>query len=165
MKTTWDGNVIKMDFSDEGHNEVVELDLDGLLEAIQQAGMRFGFQTKLRNFRAQVATDTHEGAEACKRVKAGIALLESGTWAAERQGADKVSLTEAEQKEVIEDTIYSYYKGLAPTKEKVLQKFYDADESTRGQIMVALRPHIDKRIKDILKQRKLATKIAMPKLQ
>ena len=164
MKVEWNGNVVTVNFADEGHDESLTLDLDGLMQNVLDAGLRFGFQTKIRNFRAQVATDTREGAEAFKRMKAGIALLDSGVWASEKQASAKWELTDAEKVEIISGIVLENYKKPDESKQDCLDRFNGAPKETQTAILTALKTIIDKRMKDTIRARKIASKTQMPAL-
>jgi hypothetical protein len=164
MKVGWNENVVSVNFADEGHDETLTLDLDGLMQNVLDAGLRFGFQTKIRNFRAQVATDTREGAEAFKRMKAGIALLDSGVWASEKQAASKWELTDDEKRGIVQAVIVESYKKPDETAERCIERFMGAPKETQEAILTALKPVVDKRMKDTIRARKIASKTVMPTL-
>lgn len=162
-KYTFNGNSLSIDFTEDGIDEVVTADLDGMTDAVQQASARFGLKTVLRN---STAGKMDNPADALKALKARLATLESGKWAEEGEGTAKVELTDDERAAVIQGTICIAY-GKPANDAEMLKKLAGASESTMGAILAKLKPQIDKALKQALSKKKAAakSKVELPGLE
>jgi len=150
-------NVLAIDFEDSNY-PVVEVDLADLHETVQDAAMRFGLKTALRNATAGKMDDL---AEAYKALCAKAAVFKSGVWAEEREGAEKPSLSDEDKARIIASMIVKakQARGDKRTADQIMTAFAALDEVAQKAAIASMQKAIDKRFKAELRDRKAAKKL------
>lgn len=159
-KYEWQGSVLTVDFEVEGL-ETVRVDLDQLSSEVRLAAAKFGLQHALRNSTAGKMDDPAEG---YKAMRAKLAVFNSGVWEKQGESRAKVELTEQEKEATVQEVIIAARraKGDQRTGEQIITAFEGLDEDRQKAALAALKPAIDKKMKQRLQEKKKLGKVDAP---
>lgn len=156
-KYQWQGNVLSIDFEVEGLKKF-EVDTALLSDAVQQAAMKFGLQTALRNATAGKMDDPAEGHKA---LAAKLAVFDSGVWEKAGESKAKIELSAEEKAAVVEEVVIAARraKGDTRTSAEIIAAFKSLSEDRAKGVLDALAKPIEKKLKARLADRKKLGKV------
>ena len=156
MKYEWNGNVLSIS-SEAG--ESLSVDLDAMSESVKLGAMKLGLRTALRNATAGKMDDEAEG---WKALKAKAAVFNSGVWEKATEAKAKVELTQEEQLKVVEEVLILARRSQGDTRTdaEIIAAFNGLADERKGEVLVALKKTIDKKMAQRLKEKKAMGKTA-----
>ena len=157
-KYVWTNAVLTIDFEQEGLDKF-EVDSSKLSQEVRESAMKFGLQTALRNATAGKMDDPAEGH---KCLKAKLAVFESGVWEKAGESKAKVELTDAEKSAAITEVVIAARraKGDTRTDVEIVTAFKALDDTRAAGVLAALAKPIEKKMKQMLADRKKLGKVA-----
>lgn len=155
----WKDGLLSVTLSDaEGAERDLEFDPMQSPQEVRDAAMRFGFATALRNSTAGKMDDL----EVARKLLLAKAATFSKVWAEAKDGKAKVELTADEIAGIVGDVIVraKQAKGDKRAAADILAAFNARTEDERKATIASLKSLIDKAMKQRLKDKKAAAKLA-----